>query len=104
MPPLFDVYSIALLTAMMLGLAALGVTVAHAVGAGRGLLAKAARLSLVALGFAVFALSFHYRIGHPTGSASALSPLAFLGAHRAMTVVVLLTAGLALGAGRAANR
>ncbi len=89
---------------MILAVAALAVTLFHAVVGGRHLLAQAGRLCLVAFGFAVFALSFHFRVGHPTGSALALSPLAFLAAHRAMAVVVLLTALLAVAARRSKAR
>ena len=102
--PVFDVYSVALLTAMALALAALVATLAHAAWGGGHLLDGAGRLCLVAFGFAVFALSFHYRVGHPAGSAEALEPLAFVGAHRAMAAVVGLTAGLAVFARWAATR
>jgi len=102
--PELDVYSIALLTAMGLAVAALAVTLAHAVRGGRDLLAAAGRLCLVALAFAVFALSFHSLVGHSSGSAEGLSLLAFLNAHRAMVIVILLTAGLAAVALQAAAR
>ena len=102
--PILDVYSIALSTAMLLGAAALAVTLAHAVGLGPNLLATAGRLCLVALAFAAFALVFHARVGHPVGSAEALAPLAFLNAHRAMAILVVLTAALATAARRAGGR
>lgn len=104
LPPALDVYSLALLTSMLLAGAALAVTLAHAAHSQRRLLAVAGRICLVAFGFAVFALSFHLRIGHPAGSAEALSPWAFLDAHRALVAVTLLTAGLALVARGAARR
>jgi len=93
--PLFDVYSLALLTAMLLTGAAFVVIVWRSWTGRHHLLAVAGRLSLIALAFSVFALSFHLGVGHPAGSAAELSPLAFVGAHRAMSIVVLVAAVLA---------
>jgi hypothetical protein len=97
-----DIYSLALLSAMVLTagtvlLAAAG----HWLGHSHALMA-AGRVNVTAFGFAVFAAAYHLSSGHVPGSPEALSPISFAGAHGALTLTLLATVGFFVFAGRQA--